>query len=100
LCTAGAVAGAFAGSQAEGSDAARSFLARSLRSVVGDDLEQLAFARDVLACGALEGRLFTADAVAMALEHDRDELIDFLDDVLALNDSPLVRETGATISSG
>jgi hypothetical protein len=84
----------FAIPEAEGSDAARSFLAGSLQRVVGDDLQRLAFARDVLACGALEGRLFTADAVAKALARDRDELIDFVDDVLALDGSPLVQEAG------
>jgi tetratricopeptide (TPR) repeat protein len=39
-------------------------------------------AREVLAFGALEGVRFTADAVALALGVDRDELIDFFDETL------------------
>lgn len=36
----------------------------------------------LLGCAALEGRHFTADAVARVLGRDRDELVDFLDDTL------------------
>lgn len=39
-------------------------------------------AREVLACAALEGIHFTADTIALAMNWDKDELIDFLDDVL------------------
>ncbi len=47
-----------------------------------DDHESLKLARDVLAYGALAGEAFAADAVAQALNFDRDDLIDFIDDEL------------------
>lgn len=60
-------------------------------------------ARDVLACAALEGVRFTADAVAMALGWDRDELIDFLDDELVqTEENPgglLLDEGGVTVAA-
>lgn len=40
----------------------------------------------LLSLAALEGARFTADALARALDGDKDELIDFLDDTLAQND--------------
>ncbi len=56
---------------------------RRLREVVGeDDLEVLAAAQQILACGALEGRTFTADATALVLQREADEVIDLLDDWL------------------
>ncbi len=54
-------------------------LARLLKAETAMEAEE---AREVLACAALEGVRFTADAVALALDWDRDELIDFLDAVL------------------
>jgi tetratricopeptide (TPR) repeat protein len=51
----------------------------------------------ILACAALEGRYFTADAVALALGRDRDEVIDLLDDHLAADTTRpdgLVEEAG------
>jgi hypothetical protein len=57
-----------------------------LKQLIGDDLNRLAGARELLACAALEGRRFTAAAVADALERDRDKLIDFLDDTLTIDD--------------
>ena len=69
---------------------ATSALSARLVALVGDDPGAVDDARAVLACAALEGRTFTADAVAAALETDRDELIDRLDDALA----PLIVEAG------
>jgi tetratricopeptide (TPR) repeat protein len=54
-----------------------------LKRILGDrsvmEIEQV---REVLACAALEGPQFTADAVALALGWDRDELVDLLDDLV------------------
>jgi tetratricopeptide (TPR) repeat protein len=47
-----------------------------------EQLVEVEEVRDVLACAALEGVLFTADAVARVLGWERDELVDFLDDNL------------------
>jgi tetratricopeptide (TPR) repeat protein len=49
-------------------------------------------AREVLTVAALEGPQFTAEALAHALESDRDELVDYLDDVLV--EAELVEEAG------
>ena len=57
----------------------------------------------LLAHAALEGRTFTADAVAAALGRDRDEVIDLLDDRLVLDDEHpggLVREAGSLSLDG
>lgn len=51
-----------------------------------DDLRKLDTVREILSCAALEDRTFTADALAIALEWDRDELVDFLDDNLVQTD--------------
>ena len=61
-------------------------LGDQLKQLIGDDLNRLAGARELLACAALQGQRFTAAAVADALERDRDELIDFLDDTLTIDD--------------
>ena len=54
-----------------------------LKKLLGDDdprkLEQT---RTLLACAALEGRRFTAEAVAQVTGRERDDLIDFFDDHL------------------
>jgi tetratricopeptide (TPR) repeat protein len=58
---------------------------------------------ELLAHAALEGREFTADAVAAALHRDRDEVIDLLDDRLILDDEHpggLVREAGSLSLDG
>ena len=60
-------------------DILRDRLARLLKAETAMEVEEV---RDALACAALEGVCFTADAVSMALGWDRDELIDLLDDVL------------------
>lgn len=60
-------------------DILRDRLARLLKAETALGVEE---AREVLACGALEGVRFTADAVALALGWYRDDLIDFLDETL------------------
>ena len=80
---AGPVAGGLA-------DATSALSARLVALVGSEDPAAVDDARALLACAALEGRTFTADAVAAALGWDRDELIDLLDDQLA----PLVVEAG------
>ncbi len=58
-------------------------LARRFKRRVGThDLGLLAHAREILLCAAMEGRRFTPAAVADALDIDRNELIDLLDDTL------------------
>ena len=54
-------------------------LGRRLAELAGEDV---AAVRELLAHAALEGPVFTADAVARALRRDRDEVIDLLDDML------------------
>lgn len=79
-------------------------LRRRLAGLINADtamrVEQL---REVLACAALEGMVFTADAVARTLEWDRDELIDLLDDRLVQSDTNpdgiLLEEGGIQISA-
>jgi len=53
-----------------------------VRRLVGDDLNAIARTERLLACAALEGRRFTAPAVAAARGWDSDETIDFLDDLV------------------
>jgi tetratricopeptide (TPR) repeat protein len=60
-------------------DILRDRLTQLVKAQTGIEVED---ARNVLACAALEGICFTADAAALALGWDRDELIDFLDDAL------------------
>jgi AAA domain-containing protein len=58
-------------------------LGERLRRLLGEtDLRRLDRTRELLACAALEGRRFTADAIARVLRRDRDEVIDALDDTL------------------
>lgn len=54
-------------------------LGRRLTALGG---ENVAGVRELLTHAALEGPVFTADAVARALRRDRDEVIDLLDDML------------------
>jgi len=54
-------------------------------------------ARELLATAALEGRRFTAPALAHALDRDPDELIDFLDEHLAVGDG---RPDGLVVDLG
>ena len=54
-------------------------LTRLLRAETAVEVED---AREVLACAALEGMSFTAEAVALAAGWHTDELIDFFDEVL------------------
>jgi tetratricopeptide (TPR) repeat protein len=62
---------------------------RRLRRAVGDDLSSQAKAQQLLACAALEGRTFTAEALAHVLEQEVDGLIDFLDDSLSVDADPV-----------
>lgn len=89
----------FAPGQPHGYPATIAQVARErIRQAVGDDLALSSEAWQVLSCAALEGRYFTADVVATALGRDRDELIDLLDDRLAVSDErpqALVEEVGS-----
>ncbi len=79
-------------------------LGRRLGELVGtEDQAALDQVHELLAHAALEGRRFTADAVAAALGRDRDEVIDRLDDRLVLDDEHpggLVREAGSISLDG
>ncbi|MDP2712487.1 MAG: tetratricopeptide repeat protein [Solirubrobacteraceae bacterium] len=72
-------------------------LGRRIAALV-DDEGARDHARELLVCAALEGRTFTAAAVAATLGRDRDEVIDLLDDALAVDDdrpAGLVQEVGS-----
>ena len=64
-------------------DVLRNRLARLLKAETAMAVED---AREILSCGALEGMRFTADAVALALGFDRNDLIDFVDENLVQSD--------------
>jgi tetratricopeptide (TPR) repeat protein len=65
-------------------DEVEDLLGERLKRLVGaSDLNALAGASRLLCCAALEGRRFTAEAVALALHRDRDEVIDRFDETLA-----------------
>lgn len=55
---------------------------RIKRSLRTEDAQLLESTRQLLSWAALEGNVFTADALAQARGQDRDELIDFLDESL------------------
>jgi tetratricopeptide (TPR) repeat protein len=58
-----------------------------LRRLLGtEEPAPLDDARELLATAALEGPRFTAEALADTLDRDPDEVIDFLDDTLAVNE--------------
>ncbi len=62
------------------------------------DLQEREEALELLAVASLEGHRFTAEAVAAALDRDRDEVIDELDEKLSADDAHplgLVTELGA-----
>ena len=59
-----------------------------LRKRVGPKKVAVERERTLLAYAALEGRTFTADAVALALDRDQDEIVDLFDDTLATNGEP------------
>ena len=68
-----------------------------LKQLVSGD-ETVEAVRGLLAHAALEGPVFTADAIARVLRRDRDEVIDLLDDMLVHDDAHpggVVHETGA-----
>ena len=85
-------------------DSVDDVLGRRLSELVGsEDADALDRVHELLAHAALEGREFTADAVAAALGRDRDEVIDLLDDRLVLDDEHpggLVREAGSLSLDG
>jgi hypothetical protein len=64
-------------------------VAERLRRVAGAELQR---ASELLTVASLEGRQFTAEAVAHALGRERDEVVDHLDDVLV--EGELVEEAG------
>jgi hypothetical protein len=78
-------------------DEVDALLGERLKELIGEDLKRLEGARRLLACAALEGERFTAAAVAEALQRDRDELIDFLDDTLTIDDQ---RPGGLLVEDG
>jgi tetratricopeptide (TPR) repeat protein len=64
-------------------------LGRRLQKLAGaGDLAAQSSAQQYLACGALEGRTFTAEAIALVLGQDGDEVVDFLDDNLSIEADP------------
>jgi tetratricopeptide (TPR) repeat protein len=69
---------------------------------IGDDLEALDAAWKLLSCCALEGRYFTADAIASTLGWDRDHVLDTLDDRLSGSNGSeaLVTEVGYITVAG
>ena len=76
-------------------DAFGDVLGHRLAALAG---ETAAPARELLAHAALEGPVFTADAVARVLRRDRDEVIDLLDDTLLHDDDHpegVVHEAGS-----
>ncbi|MDP1850055.1 MAG: tetratricopeptide repeat protein [Solirubrobacteraceae bacterium] len=76
-------------------DAYDDVLGRRLAGLAG---EERARVRALLAHAALEGPVFTADAAARALQRDRDEVIDLLDDMLLHDDEHpdgVVHEAGS-----
>ena len=86
-------------------DAFEDVLGRRLATLAGDGdgaagtgKETVDRVRELLAHAALEGSVFTADAVARALGRDRDEVIDLLDDMLLRDDEHpdgVVHEAGS-----
>jgi tetratricopeptide (TPR) repeat protein len=57
-----------------------------------DELATVEAIGDVLECAALEGRTFTAEAVATAVGRDPDDVMDLLDDRLASDREPAIVE--------
>lgn len=75
-------------------------LGRRLERLVGSasGAETAGAVRELLAHAALEGPVFTAEAVARVLRRDRDEIIDLLDDMLLHDDEHpdgVVHEAGS-----
>ncbi len=61
---------------------------RRLQKVLGGDLSSHTRSQQLLACAALEGRTFTAEALAVVFEQEADEVIDFIDDNLSVDSDP------------
>ena len=62
------------------------FQARLARLLATDDPSEIEEALADLSCAALEGRTFTANAVAATRGWDTDEFVDFLDEALRLSE--------------
>jgi tetratricopeptide (TPR) repeat protein len=78
----------FTGGRRGAADEVEDRFGQRLKGLLGAPrLEALVNTQALLACAALEGRRFTADAVAWALERDRDDVIDELDDKLTHHDA-------------
>jgi tetratricopeptide (TPR) repeat protein len=70
-------------------------LARRLTALFEPDPDEAERLRRLLNCAALEGNAFTADVVAAALERDRDEVVDLLDELCEDDEaSALLRDLG------
>lgn len=78
-------------------DASEDAFDARLRDLTGGDLNAIGRATKALGCAALEGRRFTAPAIATALGRDIDETIDYLDDTLALGGT---RPDGFVVDDG
>ena len=63
----------------------------------GSDVGSIAEVRAILACGALEGTIFTPEAVAQALASTPDRVIDLLDDHLTSETGPVHEAPPAAI---
>jgi tetratricopeptide (TPR) repeat protein len=86
------------GPDSAGLGAISDLLDARLRGLLGtDEPARLEAARELLATAALEGLRFTAEAVAGALDRDSDEVIDFLDDTLAVSEE---RPDGLVVDVG
>lgn len=65
--------------------------------------DEVTYVLSILSCGVLEGRSFTAEAVAEALGIDKNELIDYLDDNLEWEkkkDKAIMKEDSVELNSG
>jgi len=76
------------------------------RRLCGGEVQELARIQRFLGCAALEGRRFTAEAVALAVQPGRDpaEIIDFLDSALVFDDAHpdglVSKDTSALVPAG
>ncbi|EFO78969.1 NB-ARC domain-containing protein [Oscillochloris trichoides DG-6] len=81
-------------------DQAHTWLA-ALRTSEPPDSISDALASKILACAALEGRAFTAQAVALALDLDAARVLDFCDSLIGDDEHPgLLEEVGYIVITG
>lgn len=78
----------FASGRLDAAEDVDDMLSRRLKQLIGDDVSALDRSKTLLACAALEGRRFTAVAVAAALGLEDDEVIDFIDERLVVDQQP------------